>query len=146
MTDEEIKAEIKKVQDNLRVTKVVATRSVKGKGGDTYAGFSAAWNTVQDDAGGGIDAIFTDAEEAPGGMTLREARVAHLMLALQADVAAHDAALAGGNMSVAYHGDAVRAIRANYSRMIRDLFGSSAPTPQAPDSKSAPTPKAPDSK
>lgn len=129
MTDEEIKSTIKRIQSNIRVTKVVATRSVKGKGGDTYAGFSAAWNTVQDDAGGGIDAIFNDTDEAQGGMTLKEARIAHLMVAMQADIAAHDAALAGGNVSNNYHREATKAIKANYSRMIRETLAGPAPTP-----------------
>jgi len=127
MTDDEIKALIDRVKTHIRVTKVVATRSVKGKGGDTYAGFSAAWNTVQDDSGGGIDALLGDADEAQSGMTLKEARVAHLMVAMQADLAAHDAALSGGNISERYHREATRAIKANYSRMIREVL--SGPTP-----------------
>jgi len=128
MTDDEIKTTLKRIQSGIRVTKVVATRSVKGKGGDTYAGFSAAWNTVQDDAGGGIDAIFGDTEEAQGGMTLKEARVAHLMVAMQADIAAHDSALAGGNISNNYHREATKAIKANYSRMIRETLAGPAPS------------------
>ena len=128
MTDDEIKSLLRRIQSNIRITKVVATRSVKGKGGDTYAGFSAAWNTVQDDAGGGIDALLSDADESKSGMTLREARVAHLMVAMQADLAAHDAALAGGNISNNYHREAQRGIKANYSRMIREtLAGVPAP-------------------
>jgi hypothetical protein len=128
MTDDEIKSLLRRIQSNIRITKVVATRSVKGKGGDTYAGFSAAWNTVQDDAGGGIDALLSDADESKSGMTLREARVAHLMVAMQADLAAHDAALAGGNISNNYHREAQRGIKANYSRMIREtLAGAPAP-------------------
>lgn len=134
MTDDNIKALIERVKSNIRVTKVVATRSVKGRGGDTYAGFSAAWNTVQDDSGGGIDALLGDADEAQSGMTLREARVAHLMVSMQADLAAHDAALAGGNVSNNYHREATRAIKANYSRMIREVLAG--PTPdKATDSK-----------
>jgi hypothetical protein len=128
MTDDEIKNLLRRVQSNIRITKVVATRAVKGKGGDTYAGFSAAWNTVQDDSGGGIEALLTDAAEAQSGMTLREARVAHLMLAMQADLAAHDAALAGGNISNNYHTEAQRGIKANYSRMIRETLAD-APAP-----------------
>lgn len=134
MTDDNIKAMIERVKSNIRVTKVVATRSVKGKGGDTYAGFSAAWNTVQDDSGGGIDALLGDADEAQSGMTLREARVAHLLVAMQADLAAHDAALAGGNVSSNYHSEATRTIKAGYSRMIREVIAG--PTPdKATESK-----------
>lgn len=133
MTDDEIKNTLRRIQSNIRVTKVVATRSVKGKGGDTYAGFSAAWNSVQDDAGGGIDALINDVVEAQGGMTLKEARVAHLMIAMQADLAAHDAALAGGNISNNYHREAAKAIKANYSRMIRETLAG--PSSQPTESK-----------
>lgn len=134
MTDDNIKAMIERVKSNIRVTKVVATRSVKGKGGDTYAGFSAAWNTVQDDSGGGIDALLSDTDEAQSGMTLREARVAHLLVAMQADLAAHDAALAGGSVSSNYHSEATRTIKAGYSRMIREVIAG--PTPdKATESK-----------
>jgi hypothetical protein len=129
MTDDEIKNTLRRIQSNIRVTKVVATRSVKGKGGDTYAGFSAAWNSVQDDAGGGIDALINDVVEAQGGMTLKEARVAHLMIAMQADLAAHDAALAGGNISINYHREAAKAIKANYSRVIRDTLAGPSSSP-----------------
>jgi hypothetical protein len=134
MTDDEIKNTLKRIQSHIRVTKVVATRSVKGKGGDTYAGFSAAWNTVQDDAGGGIDALLNDTAEAQGGMTLKEARIAHLMVAMQADLAAHDAALAGGNISNNYHREAAKAIKTNYIRMIRETLAGSA-TNAPPDAK-----------
>jgi len=123
--DAEIKATLRRVQTNLRVTKVVATRSVKGRGGDSYAGFSAAWNTVQDDSGGGIEGIIPDGGESESGMTLREARLAHLLLAMQADMAAHDAALAGGNITAAFHQEATTAIRSNYGRLIRDVFAES---------------------
>jgi hypothetical protein len=58
-------------------------------------------------------------------MTLRDARLAHLMLAMQADMAAHDAALAGGNITVQFHKDATAAIRSNYGRLIRDVFAES---------------------
>lgn len=122
MTDEAIKAELQRIRANIRVTKVVATRAVKGKGGDSYAGFSASWNTVQDDSGGGIESLFDDATEARGGMTLKEARVAHLMVAMQADLAAYDAAWAGGNISASLRDEAHRGIKANYNKMIREAF------------------------
>ena len=122
MSDTDIKAILRRIQAGIRVTKVVATRSVKGRGGDSYAGFSAAWNTVQDDSGGGIEGLTPDGIESSSGMTLRDARLAHLMLAMQADMAAHDAALAGGNITVQFHKDATAAIRSNYGRLIRDVF------------------------
>jgi hypothetical protein len=125
MTDDAIRETLRRIKSNIRITKVVATRAVKSKSGDTYAGFSAAWNTIQDDSGGGIDSILDDEAEASSGMTLNEARIAHLMVAMQADIAAHDAAMAGGNITIAFHREAVKAIRSNYSRMIREVFNPS---------------------
>ena len=129
MDDQQIKAEIKRVRDMVRVTKVVCTRSVKGRGGDSYVGFSAAWDSIQDDGGGAADlaSASTDAEvqqaNASGGLTLREARIAAYVLAMQADIAAHDHAMAGGNISPEQRESAVRALKANYNRLLTDLVG-----------------------
>lgn len=129
MTQNEIAQLVQRVKSNIRVTKVVATRSIKGKFGDNYVGFSAAWNTVQDDTGGGIESILDDAAEAQSGMTLREARVAHLLVALQVDLSAYDAALASGNITSTFHAQAVKGVRVNYNRMIQELLAKAeAPT------------------
>ena len=49
---------LEKIKRHVRITKVVCTRSVKGHSGDSYVGFSAAWDSIQDDAGGpGADLI-----------------------------------------------------------------------------------------
>ena len=90
MNKDELQAFIARVKGKLRVTKVVATRSVKTKRGDFFAGYAAAWNTVQDDAGGegaDLDLMMTTSEFVPSGMTLQEAKVAHNLVALQADQA-----------------------------------------------------------
>jgi hypothetical protein len=125
MADTELKDIIRRVQSRIRITKVTATRSVKGKGGDTFAGFSAAWDTVQDDVSGpGADTDLTvsTADVATNGMTLAEAKVAHYLCAMQADIGAHDAALAGGGISPARHGDMVKGIKTNYARLIRNAL------------------------
>lgn len=120
MEPEEIKTLLRKVRDNIRVTKVVATRSVKGARGDSYAGFSAAWDTIQED--GGHDLIHTGDASGPG-MTLKEARIAHYMVAMQADIAAYEAALAGGNLPVRTCQDAIQAVKANYGKLIQRALG-----------------------
>ena len=122
MTDDEIKSYLSNLRSKIRVTKIVATRSVKGKQGDTYAGFSASWDSVQDDSGGGIEGLISDSGEAQSGLSLRDARVAHLRVAMQADLAAHDAALSGGNISVNYHAEATKVIRNNYTVRMRELL------------------------
>jgi hypothetical protein len=119
----------KRLREHLRVTKVVCTRSVKGRGGDTYVGFSAAWDSIQDDAGGAADLMSPQGDgdtriaQAQIGMTLREAKLAALVLGLQADVAAHDHSAASGNISPEQRDSAVQAIKANYSHLIADLLG-----------------------
>ena len=125
MDTDELKSLISRVKANLRVTKVVATRSVKTGRGDFFAGFAAAWNTVQDDAGGpgaDLDLVMTMIEQANSGMTLKEASVAHNIVAMQADIAAYRAARANGGISESEFTDAVKAVKNNYARIIRDAL------------------------
>jgi hypothetical protein len=125
LTDEqkkELRAAVVEIKKRTRVTKVVCTRSVKGKHGDSYVGFSAAWDTVQDDAGGGVD--LTADEDEPKGMTLKESRLAALILGMQVDIAAHSHAAAGGNLSESELKMAVNAIKAGYNRLFAEaMFG-----------------------
>lgn len=120
---------IRKIREHMRVTKIVCTRSVKGKFGDNYVGFSAAWDTIQDDSGGGGDMISasSDAEirisNSQIGMTLKEAKLAALILGMQADIAAHDHASASGNITQEQRNAAVQAIKANFSQLIVDSLG-----------------------
>jgi hypothetical protein len=125
MTKDELRDAIANVKKNVRVTKVVATRSVKTKRGDFFAGFAAAWNTVQDDVGGmGVDTdiVMDTSEIAQSGMTLQESRIAHNIIAMQADIAAYEAAFANGGISASEKDDAVKAIKNNYARLIKDSF------------------------
>jgi hypothetical protein len=120
MSNDEIREMVKRVKAGLRITKVVATRSVKGTRGDTYVGFSAAWNTVQED--GGHDLVHTgeesDQAESLGSMTMQEAIVASCLLAREADLAAHRNAMAGGNISQQHCSDAIQAIKGNYAKLL----------------------------
>ena len=119
MSNEEMKSILMNVKDKMRVTKVVCTRSVKGKYGDAYVGFSSAWDTVQDDAGGSADLI----AENNSGMTLKEARLASLVLAMQVDIAAHDHAMAGGTITGSQRNTAVQAIKHNYVKLLTEELG-----------------------
>jgi len=125
LTDE-AKEAICAVKNKLRITKVVCTRSVKGRGGDNYVGFSAAWDTIQNDAGGGGDLMVTEgADQAIAdyqGMTIKEAKVAGLILGMQADIAAHQHAAAGGNITPDQCNGAIRVIKGNYSRLMAEMF------------------------
>jgi len=123
MTKDELVALAKKVKGNLRITKVVCTRSVKGRNGDTFAGFSAAYNSVQEDGARGLDEVMEegDSSNAVGAMSFEEAMVASIILGREADLSAHNNALAGGNISNADHRVAIAAIKANYHRLMMGL-------------------------
>lgn len=119
---------IRKVMDKIRITKVVATRSVKGRNGDHYVGFSAAWDSTQDDAGGAADLVSiqessdTVQSQSGSGLSIREAKVAALILGMQADRAAHQNAWAGGSISKEHRADALKAINANYGKLLMDVL------------------------
>jgi len=106
MADQEhikhIKETVERVKGKMRITKVVATRAVKTKSGDFFAGMSAAWDTVQDDAGGmgaDTDIAVDTADVASSGMTMQEAQVAHILLSMEASIGAWRAALSDGAIS-----------------------------------------------
>jgi hypothetical protein len=123
----ELKEALLKIKDKVRVTKIVCTRSVKGRNGDNYVGFSAAWDTIQDDAGGAADqiTIMDDKDVVTSfkqGLSLKESRLASLVLGMQVDIAAHEQALAGGGITPEQRNVAVRAIRHNYGKLMSDMF------------------------
>lgn len=120
MSKEEMKSFIHRVRAGIKVTKVVTTRSVKGRMGDTFVGFSAAWNSVQEDGGQNLLPVGaeTDESETLSGMTLQEAIVAAAVVGREVDITAHNHALAGGNISADYHSKAVQAVKVNYNKII----------------------------
>lgn len=125
MSNDELRALVQRVKAGLRITKVVATRSVKGRGGDTFAGFSAAWNSVQEDGGQGLVSSTDDSEESQTltGMTMQEGIVASILVAREADTAAYRNAAAGGNITQSHADAAIAAIRSNYSKMLVQALG-----------------------
>jgi hypothetical protein len=120
MSKDEIKAVIARIRNSIVVTKVVATRSVKGRGGDSFVGFSAGWNSVQEDGGQGLVNVGgdDDAVKSVTALSLQDAVVAALIVGREADLAAHNHAFAGGNISADYHSQAVRGIKSNYSQLV----------------------------
>jgi len=94
-----IKEAVERVRGGLRVTKVVATRAVKTKRGDFFAGMSAAWSSVQDDASGpgaDLDLTVDTAEVISSGMLMEDAKIAHLLVSMEASIGAYRAALSEG--------------------------------------------------
>jgi hypothetical protein len=130
---ERIAAVVNHVKQRLRITKVVATRSVKTAKGDFFSGFSAAWDSVQDDHGSIPDADlnFSDGETAVSGMTLEESRVAHVLLSMEASIAAWRAAHAEGVVSEKDFNDRKTALRRSHSALLTSILSAQAqpPTP-----------------
>lgn len=127
----EQQAEILYIRDHMRVSKVVATRAIKTKNGDFFVGLSAAWDTTQEDAGGMgadlIDAMSTGEQEqaiSQRGMTLKQAKVAGLLLGMQVDIQAVNHALCGGAISESECDTAVRAIKRNYMLKTAETLAS----------------------
>jgi len=111
-----ITATVAQVKSKMRITKVVATRAIKTKRGDFFAGMSAAWDSVQDDASGpgaDLDLTVDDREVSVSGMTVREAQIAHIILAMEASIGAHRAALTDGAISKSDFEAGVRQARRN---------------------------------
>lgn len=107
---------VEKTRSQMRVTKVVATRAIKTKSGDFFCGMSAAWDSVQDDAGGaGADTelVMRDSEISVSGMTIEEARVAQTLLSLEASMGALRAALTDGAISMGDFEARVRGAKKN---------------------------------
>ena len=118
MDNDEKRDFLKNVSSRIRVTKVVATRSFKGRRGDNYVGFSAGWDSTQDDAGGEPEGGVNQADDVQSGMTIKEAKVASLILGMQADIAVLDNALAGSSITQGECETARRGIKSNYNVLI----------------------------
>lgn len=130
MTKEQM-AEITLIKTRLRVSKVVATRALKTQRGDFFVGLSAAWDTTQEDAGGpGADLIdaLDEGEQQQAivqrGMTLREAKIAGLILGMQVDLQAFQHAWAGGAISDGDLNTATKAIKRNYMTKLSEAVAS----------------------
>ena len=131
---ERIAAVVTRVKQHLRITKVVATRSVKTAKGDFFSGFSAAWDSVQDDHGSVPDAdfMFSDSELAVGGMTVEESRVAQVLLSMEASIAAWRSAHAEGVISEKDFNDRRAAIKRSHAALLTSVLnGNVNPPPPA---------------
>ena len=123
---EQLRATLKRVKEGLRITKVVATRSVKSPRGDHFVGFSAQFDTVQDDVSGpGADTVdVMDEDGTPlGALTLKEARTACALLQMQADIAAVEGAAAGGDISKEKRDVEVARIRRSFAGLVAEIVG-----------------------
>jgi hypothetical protein len=118
MTNEEVIQDMLRIKRGMRVTKVVATRSIKGRFGDTFLGFSANWDSIQQDGTMGLEEM---GDESPGGLNALESQKASLMLGLQVDRAAYLNAVASGNVDQAVADNAIKALSQNYLHQYKTL-------------------------
>lgn len=120
--NDNMKERLEGIFKKIRVTKVVATRSVKGQRGDTFAGFSAAWDSVQNDYGGAGADVMADGQEdqerAEQAMSFREAVVAMHMVQMQTSVSALDAAYANGSISAELYEDQKASVKNRFGALI----------------------------
>ena len=97
---------IKKILSQMRISEVVASRTVTGQNGETHIGFSAE---------------FLDTS-ASGGLTPHEAKVAAIVLGLQVDRAAHQNAWAGGNLTQDQRAAALASINQSYGTLLLEAI------------------------
>lgn len=118
---------VNEVKSRLSITKVVSTRAVKTQKGDFFVGFSASWDSVQDDAGGmgsDLDVMVETEEVSKSGMTILEAQVAQQILNKEASIAAWRCALTEGAISEDFFDERVKQIKANTSAHISQILKS----------------------
>jgi len=124
---DEIRERLRRIRDGIRITKITCTRSVKGRNGDSFVGFSAAWQSVQDDQGGfGADVGAgpeDDAAYAAQGIKMQDAKLARYMLSMECDIAALESAAANGSISPQVFQDSVRGVRETYNRLVLREMG-----------------------
>lgn len=126
----EQQALLQRIRDRIKVTKVVCTRAIKGKGGDAFVGFSAAWDTVQEDGGQGLVHVGADeADPQVQGMTMKEAVIAAHLVGLQADVVALQNAAAGGAIDENRMTADMRAVKHNYALLLGSALGNGGDKP-----------------
>lgn len=126
-----VKLEMARVRDSLRVTKVVATRALKSSYGDIFVGMSAGWDSTQED--GQQDMVHTggeyDAVKSANSMSLKEAKVAAHLLALQVNITALEQAVATGIMDADRASEIIRGLKSNFSSLSSQaILGSTGST------------------
>lgn len=113
---QEITKRSRELMGRFRVTKLVCSRTVRGRQGDTFVGFSVATDSVQEDGMKGLS--LTEDGTVSEGMTLQDARIASHLLSMQADIAAHEHARAGCLISEEDFQRASRVLKHNYALLL----------------------------
>jgi len=120
--EEKMLADLERIKDSLRITKVTASRSIKKPGGDTFVSFTAQWGVESDSHNDDLNPD-QETDTANNGMTFRDSSLASYMVSMRADVQAWESALAGGMVTRDQCAEAVRNIKGNYNILIKRLYG-----------------------
>lgn len=120
MADDAVQAALERVAGNLRITKITATRAIKGSTGESFVGFSGGIDSIEDKTDTMLDEVERQ-QSIEGGLSLKDAKLAHLILAMHTDLQAIDVAWASGSITAQYRSDFLRATKQRYALLIREL-------------------------
>ena len=100
-----VRETIRTVKDRMRVTKITATRCIKTSRGEFFNGMTATWDGMEE-------------------MTLVDARVAHLLLAMEAAIGAWRSARMEKAITPQEFEDGVKALKRNTVRELSEIIPS----------------------
>jgi hypothetical protein len=118
-----IEEQLQSIRNRIRVTKLVATRSIKSRAGDVFIGYSAHFQSHQDDGADQVPEADEINEFSEQGLPLEEAKIARLLLSMEADIGALEASLANGSISEEFFKDSLKALRSGYNKRLAKVVG-----------------------
>jgi len=112
---EQIKGTVQEIKTRMNVTTITCARTVRGRFGDEYLAMSVDLESVknQDPSGQGTVA----------GMSIKEAKITALLLAMKTDIGAFRNAVASGLITKEHGEESIRMIKYNHARLLEDEFG-----------------------
>ena len=110
-----LNATLNRIKDQMRITKVTATRCIKTKRGDHFVAFSSEWDSVRDDSEHDI------VEGTNSGMSMKDATIALTILQFKADTSAIEAAFLGGDITESDKNYEVQNLRNRYAAKLKEL-------------------------
>lgn len=114
------KSRIHEIRQRIRVTKIVATRSVRGRTGDSFVGMCSTFDSVEPSSG--LDMVPEELVQDPhGGLSTLDARVAAILLGLEVDVAALKMSFGSGDLRGDLLDQRIQEVTANYNRLLHSM-------------------------
>ena len=111
-----IRSRVDAVRGSLRITKVIATRGLRTPKGDFFCGMSSSTQDSTDSE------VLPDGVVGNSGMSLEDANLSHILLALEASIGVHRAAAIEGAISDAEYERRVAGIRHNALVAIKKIL------------------------